>query len=64
MAIIGEDLKDYVWEQIITRQDYLGAKKKNDDNLIFFNAKTSWVKFASGVSVTEEKLMMRQLFPN
>ena len=56
MAIIGEDLKDYVWEQIITRQDYLGAKKKNDDNLIFFNAKTSWVKFASGVSVTEEKL--------
>ena len=56
MAIVGEDLEDYVWEQINTRQKYLGERNKSDSNLIFFNSKTSWVKLASGVSVTEEKL--------
>ena len=55
MAIVGEDLDKYVWEQIIARQEFLGNANKTDNNLVFFNAKTSWVKLASGVFLEDSK---------
>jgi len=60
MAIIGEDLKDYVINQIKVRQQVLGKDggytPLSDDNIFAFNSQTSWVKLASGVFVTEDKL--------
>ena len=56
MAIIGEKLRDYVISQINQRQQKLGNITKDDENLVYFNAKTAWVKLASGVKVTKEKL--------
>jgi len=58
MAIIGEQLKKYVYEQINVRQNRLSSSTiKTDEDLIYLDAKTAWVKMASGVSVTPEKLM-------
>lgn len=53
MAIVGEDLKPYVKEQILARQKKLGNTTKTDEDLVYFNAKSAWVKLASGVSVNE-----------
>ena len=57
MAIIGEKLKSYVADQIKIRQEKLSPNYiKTDQDLIYFDAKTAWVKMASAVSVEESKL--------
>ena len=63
MAIVGEELEDFVIDQINARQRLHGSGAGNDIvntrtdqqiNLLISN--TSWVKLASGVSVTGAKL--------
>ncbi len=57
MAIVGEKLKDYVTKQIEVRQEKLSPNYiKTDQDLIYFDAKTAWVKMASGVSIDLDKL--------
>ena len=58
MSIIGEEIKSYVANQINVRQGKLSSTQiKTDEDLIYLDAKTAWVKMASGVSVTEDKLV-------
>ena len=57
--IVGEEFEDYVGNQIIQRQKVHSSGVNNlrtEDQISYLNSKTSWVKFASAVSVTEEKL--------
>ena len=57
MAIIGEKLKKYVSDQIKVRQEKLAPDyKKTDGDLVYFNSKTSWIKLASAVEVSKQKL--------
>ena len=56
MSIIGEEINSYVANQINIRQEKLSSTQiKTDEDLIYLDAKTAWVKMASGVSVTPEK---------
>ena len=57
--IVGEEFEDYVGDQIKQRQKVhsSGVSSLRDNSQIsYLNSKTSWVKFASAVSVTKEKL--------
>jgi len=57
--IVGEEFEDYVGDQIIQRQKVHGSgvsSLRDNSQISYLNSKTSWVKFASAVSVTEEKL--------
>ena len=60
MAIVGDEIYDYVVKQINQRQSAHGSgqggNERTLEELTYLNSKTSWIKFASGVSVTEEKL--------
>jgi len=63
MAIVGDEIRDYVASQIITRQVVhgLGAGQELDNirpdvAINVLNSNTSWVKLASGVSVAASKL--------
>jgi hypothetical protein len=57
MAIIGEELEDYVISQINRRQSLQGSgvntSLRSDNQLNVLNSNTSWVKLASGVSITD-----------
>ena len=59
MAIIGEELENYVITQINQRQFLHGSGVnttiRNDNQLNILNSNTSWVKLASGVSITSSK---------
>ncbi len=56
MAIIGEELEDYVINQINRRQSLHGSGVnttfRSDNQLNVLNSTTSWIKLASGVSIT------------
>jgi hypothetical protein len=60
MAIVGDELNEYVIKQINQRQSAHGSGQNGDERtleeLTYLNSKTAWIKFASGVSVTEAKL--------
>jgi hypothetical protein len=59
MAIIGEELEGYVIDQILLRQSLHGGgvnnSSRSDNQLNVLNSNTSWVKLASGVSITDGK---------
>jgi hypothetical protein len=59
MAIIGEELEGYVIDQILLRQSLHGSGVNNsfrsDNQLNVLNSNTSWIKLASGVSITDGK---------
>jgi len=60
MAIVGEPLKKYVVNQIRKRQEMHGDGVNNprsESNLVLLNANNPWIKLASGVKVTKEKLI-------
>ena len=58
--IIGEPLASYVYNQIKTRQKIHGSGTFNNprtpEYISYLNSKTAWVKMASGVRVTPERL--------
>ena len=59
MALIGETIEDYVAEQIEVRQRTHGSGvvgNREDQDLLELNLKTSFLKLASGVSVSSSKL--------
>ena len=59
MAIIGEELEDYVQGQINARQTLHGSgvghtgTLRTDKQINLLNSNTSWIKLASGVSITD-----------
>ena len=58
--IIGEEFEDYVRKQINVRQKIHGSGTPNNPRSVkylnYLNSKTAWVKLASGVSISEERL--------
>ena len=57
--IVGEEFKDYVRGQIQIRQTAHGSgvdSLRDNGTLSYLNSKTSWVKLASGVSISGSKL--------
>lgn len=62
MAIIGEKLPRYVIDQINQRQALHGSGVNNefrtDNQLNVLNSNTSWIKLASGVSITDSKRLV------
>ena len=57
--IIGESFRKYVIDQINTRQKIHGSgitTYRTAEELAYLNSKTAWVKLASGISITEERL--------
>lgn len=54
--IIGEPLDNYVIEQIKIRQKLHGSIDRTPVELQILNSNTSWLKLASAVSVSEERL--------
>lgn len=59
MAIIGEEIASYVSKQINRRQILHGSgvntEIRSDNELNVLNSNTSWIKLASGVSITDSK---------
>jgi len=59
--IIGEPLDDYVANQIKARQKLHGSgvrfdqNTRTEDQLNILNSNTSWIKLASGVSISDEE---------
>ena len=57
--VVGEEFEGYVKQQIIQRQKVHSSgvnSLRNEKQLSYLNSKTSWIKFASAVSVDKEKL--------
>ena len=58
--IIGEEFEDYVQKQINVRQKKHGSgtplNPRSIEDLNYLNSKTAWVKLASGVKISEERL--------
>lgn len=58
-SIVGQDIRDYVVKQINIRQKAHGSginQERTLEELTYLNSRTAWIKLASGVSVTKEKL--------
>jgi hypothetical protein len=61
MALVGEQIPDYVQKQIEVRQKAHGSgasfdSLRTDETLIYTNSRNAFIKMASGVSVSEGKL--------
>jgi hypothetical protein len=58
--LIGEEFEEYVRKQITVRQKIHGSGTLNNprpiEYLNYLNSKTAWVKLASGVSISKERL--------
>ncbi len=55
-SILGQKLEDYVENQIAIRQQAHGSgtnSSRYTDQINVLNANTSWIKLASGVSVSK-----------
>ena len=48
--IVGEEIPSYVAQQINERQAAQGKKSRTDQDILYLNSRTSWVKLASGVN--------------
>jgi predicted chitinase len=66
--IIGESFREYVVDQINVRQEVHGSgtagSKRNLEDLSYLNSKTAWVKLASGISITDERIRSESIRPN
>jgi len=52
--IVGEEIPSYVAQQINKRQATQGKTSRNDKDMLYLNARTSWVKLASGIVKDDE----------
>ena len=71
MAIVGEELQDYVINQINARQKLHGSgagtdlgNVRNDQQINLLNSNTSWVKLASGISISGDRLREIEVDPS
>lgn len=49
--IVGEEIPSYVAQQINERQAAQGKKSRTDQDMLYLNSRTSWVKLASGINI-------------
>lgn len=61
--IIGEPLKDYVIDQIKTRQRLHGKLERTPDEIFLLNSPNAWIKLASATKV-DEKILKKSNIPN
>ena len=65
MAIVGDEFEEYVQKQIIIRQKTAGSGTLNEtrtpEQITYLNTKSSWIKFASAVQVTPERIQKENL---
>ena len=54
--ITGEPFSKGVKDQIKTRQTKLGKLNRNNEDLLFYNSKTAWIRLASSIDVNEEAI--------
>ena len=58
--IIGEQIQDYVAKQINVRQKAHGSgtagTNRTQEEILYLNSKTAWVKLASGINITPERI--------
>ena len=54
--IIGEPFKDYVDGQIKKRQEIHGKTNRSIKEISYLNSTNAWVKLASGVTLTQERI--------
>jgi hypothetical protein len=52
--IVGEPLNNKVKKQIDVRQSKLGKINRNNEDLLFYNSKTAWLRLASSVDVNSK----------
>ncbi len=57
MAVLGQELDTYVFQQIKDRQIYVakgysGLNERNGNHYKYYSSRTAWIKLASGVSLT------------
>lgn len=57
--IVGVDHKSYVYDQIKTRQEVLLDPQKDNNALAWVNSKTSWIRMASGINISDEKILQQ-----
>lgn len=55
-SIIGDSHKDYVKSQIKARQEILGKPLKSSEDIAWSNGKTSWVRLASSVDISDSQV--------
>lgn len=51
--IVGDPLNENVKKQINIRQSKLGKINRNNEDLLFYNSKTAWLRLASSINVDE-----------
>ena len=62
--IVGEPIPDYVAKQIDVRQKAHGSGangSRTPEQITYLNSRTAWVKLASGVKITSERLASEKL---
>jgi hypothetical protein len=62
--IVGEPIPDYVAKQIDIRQKAHGSGangNRTPEQITYLNSRTAWVKLASGVKITSERLASEKL---
>ena len=55
VKILGLPFDDYVDKQVDIRQTKLGSYKKAPEELVVFNANTSWVRLSSGINIAANR---------
>ena len=53
--LTGANIRDWVQNQIQTRQTKLALENRDNDTIVWSNAKTSWLRMISSVNVSPEK---------
>ena len=58
--IIGEEFPSYVAQQINNRQAVQGKTSRTDKDMLYLNARTSWVKLASGINIDKDSSFSKE----
>jgi hypothetical protein len=59
--LVGAPFKPYVNTQIIRRQELLGSLDKTNEQIVWENANTSWIRLASSINIENSKTVIPSL---
>ena len=59
--LVGAPFKPYVNTQIIRRQELLGSLDKTNEQIVWENANTSWIRLASSINIENSKTIIPSL---
>jgi hypothetical protein len=49
--IVGEEIPSYVAKQITQRQSIHNSVRRTNEDMLYLNSRTSWIKLASGINI-------------